>query len=484
MSFTPSPLLLVQESRLNWTELALSVSDDNPDNVVIAFPFYDGRPFGGARILNTSSPVIRIPREIFPPFVSFVGAKSDNQKAYIALNVDLANDVIVEIVAVDESGATSGGGGGDASALAHIAGTVQIDGSGAEREIVVISNDRSGERKVLASGFSGSDGSFDITYEDWLGSVIALALDDYGVEWAPEANHNMGAVIHPVTPNGHVYVVTEAGTTGTEEPAWSTTDSVQSGSVTLSPRPFYRPVASGPLKGELIGEADLWTPADVDLSIWYDASIPENTIESGFVATLSDASGSANHASQGTAAHRLVAGADTLNNLPVFQNTQNASESFYQFSAFPLTVDVMMVLRTNQSNAVSLLGNTDDAYLPIGDSTSNSEWRRDVGTPSVEVDGLEVTVSTRNASRQAIIQDRWIILNFKDVDMTLVNRIFAGANEEAFYFKGLWAEAIFSAGGGFDTATKQKAEGYLAHKWGITGNLYESHPYRYIPPLK
>jgi len=29
---------------------------------------------------------------------------------------------------------------------------------------------------------------------------------------------------------------------------------------------------------------------------------------------------------------------------------------------------------------------------------------------------------------------------------------------------------------------KEKAEGYLAHKWNLTGSLPDSHPYKYIRP--
>ena len=30
----------------------------------------------------------------------------------------------------------------------------------------------------------------------------------------------------------------------------------------------------------------------------------------------------------------------------------------------------------------------------------------------------------------------------------------------------------------------EKAEGYLAHKWGLEGNLVSSHPYKSTPPTK
>jgi len=134
---------------------------------------------------------------------------------------------------------------------ARVAGTVKIDGVAAARDVIVIKDDPAG-RAVVAVGQSAGDGTFDITYNDWAGAVIALALDEYGDEFSTETALNMGQVVHPITPNGYVYKVTDAGTTGTEEPTWPTTGSVQSGGVTFAAQPYYRPVASGPLQGVVV----------------------------------------------------------------------------------------------------------------------------------------------------------------------------------------------------------------------------------------
>lgn len=134
---------------------------------------------------------------------------------------------------------------------ARIAGTVKIDGLVASRDVVVIKDDPAG-REVVAVGQSASDGTFDISYSGWTGSVIALAIDEYGQEFKTSKALNQGVIVHPATPNGYVYEVTVAGTTAAEEPVWSTTGTVQSGGVTFSPRAYYRPVASGPLLPEVI----------------------------------------------------------------------------------------------------------------------------------------------------------------------------------------------------------------------------------------
>lgn len=131
----------------------------------------------------------------------------------------------------------------------RIAGTVTISGLPAVRDVIVIKDDPTG-REVVAEGTSLSDGTFDIEYNDWTGPVIALALDEYGISFVPESSLNAGDVVHPTSPNGYVYNVTVAGETGEEEPAWSTSEIVQSGSVTFNPSPYYRPIASGPLQGD------------------------------------------------------------------------------------------------------------------------------------------------------------------------------------------------------------------------------------------
>lgn len=53
-----------------------------------------------------------------------------------------------------------------------------------------------------------------------------------------------------------------------------------------------------------------------------------------------------------------------------------------------------------------------------------------------------------------------------------------GANASITAFDGWYAE-VFYANANTD---RQKAEGYLAHKWGLTGNLDATHPYKSTPP--
>lgn len=57
-----------------------------------------------------------------------------------------------------------------------------------------------------------------------------------------------------------------------------------------------------------------------------------------------------------------------------------------------------------------------------------------------------------------------------------------GANDTASTFLTGHIAEMFFTNAKQTTTDRQKAEGYLAHKWGITGNLSASHPYKSSPP--
>ena len=49
-------------------------------------------------------------------------------------------------------------------------------------------------------------------------------------------------------------------------------------------------------------------------------------------------------------------------------------------------------------------------------------------------------------------------------------------------FGEFFAVANIPGTSGTDISTLEKAEGYLAHKWGLTGSLPSSHPYKTSAP--
>lgn len=246
MAFQVPAFKILYGQPIDNVSLMVSIIDTNPDQFVYMQLFQDGA-YAEIDLVLKNGTEIRLAPSVLPSNLTLMGCKSDDSKAYIALSVDLNNDVSLKVFGVDESGSSGGGEEG----VYRVAGTVQINGVAAQRDLVIISDDPSG-REIVGEGESAGDGTFDVTYTNWDGVVIVVALDKYGVAFTAEEPINAGTVVHPTTPNGYVYVVTEAGTTGTTEPPWSTSGSVVSGSATFAPRAYYRPVASGPLQGELV----------------------------------------------------------------------------------------------------------------------------------------------------------------------------------------------------------------------------------------
>jgi hypothetical protein len=181
--------------------------------------------------------------------VQLYAAKLDLRKAYLCPLFDYENDTQLKLVAVDDSGIATDEISGT---TAKVSGTVAIDDTAAARDVIIISNDSTG-RELIAETTSEADGTFNVQWSGWTGSVIALAIDAYGSDWTANKTVSAGDITHPSTANGYVYKCTITGTTGDDEPVWSTdgTTSVIDGSVTWAPQPFYRPVGSGPIQPEI-----------------------------------------------------------------------------------------------------------------------------------------------------------------------------------------------------------------------------------------
>ena len=100
--------------------------------------------------------------------------------------------------------------------VGRILGTVRIDGSPAQRDIVVVSAQTEGA------------------------AVLAMQLDDLGTEWAPGTLYQQGAVIYPRAWNGWQYECVSGGSGPTDEPTWWAGDGVTAiiGTATFKARQY------------------------------------------------------------------------------------------------------------------------------------------------------------------------------------------------------------------------------------------------------
>lgn len=157
---------------------------------------------------------------------------------------------------------TTGGGGQPTGDPATISGKVErvLDNQAqpAARQLVAAEHKPDGSWAVIGNTTSDADtGSYILNVLTEGGDAFVLAMDDYGVPFTPTATVVQGDLIHPTVPNGHVYRVEVGGALPATEPTWwidtgTTHTRTIEGDITLRAIAFYRPLAHGPIKPELL----------------------------------------------------------------------------------------------------------------------------------------------------------------------------------------------------------------------------------------
>lgn len=145
-----------------------------------------------------------------------------------------------------------------------VAGVIQIDGTPARRivraftydsEAMTLLNRDVTAPRPLGETYSDPDtGDYELIIESgYTGRVFVVAFDDYGQEFTADMAVDVGDLVHPTTPNGHVFEATSAGTLPATEPTWvvDTEAGEIYGTASMIAVPFYRPMVHGPVMPEV-----------------------------------------------------------------------------------------------------------------------------------------------------------------------------------------------------------------------------------------
>ena len=245
-----------------------------------------------------------------------------------------------------------------------------------------------------------------------------------------------------------------------------------------------------------------WTPEESSLFAWYDASDNSTlTINSGIVEAIADKSLNNNS---------LLAGSSSVKNQTLIPGGQNSLDVismdgddnyFTQNMNLPSSgnLSIFMVCKIDAIDSpldsiLSAIGSTSFQFA----AGNISEFRGQLAANGIG--GSNTGVSTHGnlggvyrifaltmdftSSQQCLIYaDGTDITNTPIAYTTKLGspktfRVFANrANAEKP--SGFISEVVFAEN--TDEATRQKMEGYLAHKWGTSDNLPVSHPYKYQP---
>jgi len=264
-----------------------------------------------------------------------------------------------------------------------------------------------------------------------------------------------------------------------------------------------------------------WDPAnDITPAIWVDASDATSYTTSGSTVTaVTDKAGNYSFTVNGTPT--VVSSA--LNSLPVFDFLATSNEDFTTTSEQAQTdgsgnhwaIGVFLIDSVNdnqdslwsvENNTVSSGSKRDYAISAGNASAFNGELDLDglssnrisstIGNKQDFDSGLSldnyhiVSVIFNKTGNQIALRtngsDAFTPVNDYDNAINQNQDVRIMRNRSNERTDGRVAEFFTVAGapgtGGTDITDVQKAEGYLAHKWGLTGNLPVSHPYKSSAP--
>lgn len=254
----------------------------------------------------------------------------------------------------------------------------------------------------------------------------------------------------------------------------------------------------------------LWTPDALGLllALWLDADDASTiTLNGSTVSQWRDKSGNGRHVAQGNMANQPAYTASGLGGKPVLMF--DGASSFMTFQTAFGTVtefNAIVVWRTDASgvsnfdylyqvgdgsNALSLnvasptAGSFNGNYYALSSGVPPSAF--DLNTPAV-FNAAKMTIhrigpgTTHNfwVNGSARTVPAWSQTLNVDSSNSGLGR-FININDH--FLQGYIAEIVFVTNATLSTNNRQRIEGYLAHKWGLTANLPSNHPFKINPPL-
>ena len=135
-----------------------------------------------------------------------------------------------------------------------------------------------------------------------------------------------------------------------------------------------------------------------------------------------------------------------------------------------------MVVEQQTGNNGFLLGHEDSFAFHSGAGTA---WS-DTWTDAYVLNGiLQVNGNLLDGLQQNLGYDQPLIVAIQTTGMLRASN-FSKDRNNAIHWKGDLAELIIY-NEALPVSTRQ-VEGYLAYKWGITGSLVGTHPFKSLPP--
>ena len=255
--------------------------------------------------------------------------------------------------------------------------------------------------------------------------------------------------------------------------------------------------ASNAELGQGIGVNDRpWTPANISTALWLDAADASTiTLNGGNVSQWNDKSGNARNATQATAANQPAYTASGLNGKPVL-TWDGGNDVLNTASALnhPVSIYSVAQLSGATNSTRGIVGSGSQSYS-LGTLSSSPAATSAYALWNPFLNGGAYINNT--ATTDPVVLGSTTVSNVENTWNTYVNgsnagqaiwdtgtpaapgfiRIgYSGVGSE--YWLGTIAEVVITSTT-LSTTDRQKLEGYLAWKWGLTNNLPANHPYKW-----
>ena len=243
-----------------------------------------------------------------------------------------------------------------------------------------------------------------------------------------------------------------------------------------------------------------WTPANITTALWLDAADASTiTLNASTVSGWNDKSGNGRHFAQATSANQPVYTTSALSGKNVVTFVSIDSIDSLTRAAIPFNDlgNNSLYLVSNKTGslpslnvAVLLSRAANRTRVILANSTFNRWGTYTTGefpSPSGTIDAtykISELIADQTANTYLFYQNGTSQGSAGAINVNSVfndNNCYIGSDQYGSLLRGNIAEIVFCDEKNTD-ADRQKLEGYLAHKWGLTASLPAGHPYKVNAP--